>query len=127
MASSQMRKSQTPYHWSYVWYNSIKEILLNHLYSVMFDHHGHQNSVPLGGLLLSWLEALGSECMPYSHRLNHKILQHCETQVLATGPTGMLLNTCIMRAFGGVFCVYYAIHDGPVTSICVSHCGSFPG
>ncbi len=33
---------------------------------------------------------------------------------------------CVMRAFDGIFCVYCAIHDGPVTSTCISHCQSFP-
>ena len=32
--------------------------------------------------------------------------------------------TCAMHAFSSVFCVYYAIHDGPVTSTCDWHCQS---
>ena len=62
-------------------------------------------------------------------------LRHCETQLLVTGPHKCLLMgllvcckyACVMRAFGGVFRVYYAIHDGPVTSTCVSHCRSTSG
>ena len=36
-------------------------------------------------------------------------------------------HACVIRALGGVFRVYYAIHNGPVTSTCVLQCRSFPG
>ncbi len=36
-----------------------------------------------------------------------------------------VVNThAIMRVCSSVFRMYYAIHDGPVTSTCVSHCHS---
>ncbi len=56
------------------------------------------------------------------------IVPQCETQALVTGIPGLRQYTFAnTHAFGCIFCVYYAIRDGPVTSSCVSHCQSLFG